>query len=545
MRASKRKIGPNATLLACCFTIAMSGAHADVDSGFAEFLPAPLSDDWHRSAPLTTVPDTQMLAGGMSTHAEYTKDNETCIVTITGDAPMMQGVSMSFSNPAVASMEGGRMKRIGTERVLITQDGEVQAMANNYLSQYTGNCSEENKLAYVAQTDFDGLRNFLSRQTPAAKHQLASPGAALEWDRTFGGPASDWAYAMTGTHDGGLAAAGRTESKGAGREDAWVVRVDGSGRQLWDKTFGGKAVDRARAIIATRDGGLAVAGATESKGAGPFDAWVLKLDAAGELVWDRHFGGDATDWASALVETDDGGLAVAAYTQASAEEPFDFWVIKLDADGAQIWDRKFGGNATDWASAIAEMNDGSLAVVGHTESHGAGDADMWVLKLSANGELLWDRTFGGIARDYASAVFASGDGGLLVAGQTESRGAGGVDIRLVKLDTEGEPVWDRTFGGAQDDWVRAIIETRDGGHAAAGYTMSQGAGLYDVWVLKFDHNGQLVWESTFGGSGNEWARALVETPDGGLATAGDTWSKGQGKSDVWLLKITPGELKND
>ena len=265
---------------------------------------------------------------------------------------------------------------------------------------------------------------------------------------------------------------------------------------------------------------------------------MIKLDADGALMWDHTFGGDATDWASALVETRNGDLAVGAYTQATSDEEFDFWVLKLNSDGALLWDRTFGGAKIDWANAIAELQDGSLAVAGHTESKGAGGADMWLLKLDVQGNLLWDRTFGGVGRDFATAVGDTRDGGLIVAGPIESESTK-VDIRVVKLNTQGDVVWDHTFGGGDDDWVRAVMETKDGGHAAAGYRMSDDGGLYDAWVLKLDRNGALLWDQTYGSAANEWARALIELPDGSLALGGDNWSKGAGKSDVWVIKLVP------
>ncbi len=513
-------------------------------AGYANFLPEPLNESWTRSAPQTMAADVTLFGGGISTNAKYEKEDETCIITITGGAPMMSGVSSTFSNPAVAGITGGLMDHVGDEPVFIKGDGEIQALASNTLIQVTGACSEESKLAYVAQTDVAGLRNVVTEaaepedQTERALATIESGPGRIEWDRTFGGPDSDWAYAMTGTRDGGLVTAGRTESKGAGREDVWIVRVDGSGTLVWDRTFGGGAIDRARAIVETRDGGLAIAGATESKGEGEYDAWVIKLDADGALMWDHTFGGDATDWASALVETRNGDLAVGAYTQATSDEEFDFWVLKLNSDGALLWDRTFGGAKIDWANAIAELQDGSLAVAGHTESKGAGGADMWLLKLDVQGNLLWDRTFGGVGRDFATAVGDTRDGGLIVAGPIESESTK-VDIRVVKLNTQGDVVWDHTFGGGDDDWVRAVMETKDGGHAAAGYRMSDDGGLYDAWVLKLDRNGALLWDQTYGSAANEWARALIELPDGSLALGGDNWSKGAGKSDVWVIKLVP------
>lgn len=518
-------------------------AGSPADPGYAQFLPEPLSAKWQRSAPRTTRAEEEQFGGGVITRAEYLLADQRCLITISGDSPLLQSVAMTFSNPAVANMEGAQNQRIGKQRVVITSKGEVQAFANNFLVQYGGDCTRENKFAYVQATDFDALRRFADASGTRAETPPTSAQAGLVWDRTFGGPASDWAYAMTGTRDGGLATAGRTESKGAGEEDIWIVRVDGDGNRLWDKTFGGTATDRGRAIKETRDGGFIAAGATESKGAGEFDAWILRLDKKGELIWDRHFGGPGTDWASGVVQTRDGGFAVAAYTTPAPGAPFLAWIIKLDADGKTLWERRFGGAATDWATDIAETTDGHLGISGYTESKGAGNADIWVLMLDEQGELLWEKTFGGPERDYASVLDATADGGLVVGGMTESTGAGGVDIRIMALAADGQVRWDETYGGARDDWVRGLIRTRDGRYAAAGYTTSKGAGLYDAWALRLDHNGELLWDQAFGGRKNEWARAMVEMPDGSLAMAGDNWSKGPGKSDVWVLRLStdPGE----
>ena len=524
---------------ACGSAYVNEPSDAAAATGFAELLPPPLNSDWQRTEPVTGPADSAMFGGGISTSAIYTSDRERCVITMTGDAPMMQGLSMNFSNPAAAGLTGARVEYLDDEPLVITADGEIQALTRNYLTQYAGDCSKATKLAYVGLTDFARLRDF--ELAPARSAGEADPAslAGLAWEQAYGGPNKDWAYAMTGTADGGLCTAGRTASKGAGLEDVWLVRLDGDGNRLWDKTFGGPAIDRARAIIETRDGGLLVAGATESKGAGEFDVWALKLDASGERLWDRTFGGTATDWASAVVETRDGGFALGAYTQDSPGAPYDFWIIKLDDKGELIWERRYGGVETDWINGITETRDGSLVAVGHTESKGAGQADFWVVKLAADGELLWDRSFGGRDSDYASTVTAARDGGVIVGGMTRSVGAGGFDIRVFKLDANGAIVWDQTFGGARDDWVRAIVETRDGGHALGGYTQSQGAGLYDVWLLKLDANGQLLWERTFGGAGNEWARALVEMPDGSLALAGDTYSFGAGAADVLVMRLLP------
>lgn len=534
-RCRQIRVGPAALLalaMAACAPLA-----GNQTTGFEQFLPPPLDAEWRRSTPVTVPADSATFGGGISTRAEYRKDGETCVITITGDAPMMQGFSMNFSNPAAAGLTGARVAYVGDEPIVVTRDGEVQTLTRNYLTQFAGNCSYEAKVAYVARMDRSLLREYRLPHAGVGTAAANGTAATVDWNFAYGGPDKDWAYAMTGTRDGGLCTAGRTASQGAGLEDVWVVRLDGKGRRLWDRALGGAAIDRGRAVVETRDLGLVVAGATESGSAGEFDVWVAKLDATGQLLWERRFGGTATDWASGVVETRDGGLALAAYTQDAPGAPYDFWVIRLDADGGLLWERRYGGAATDWTNGIAETADGNLVVVGHTESKGAGNADYWVLKLDPRGEVVWDHTFGGPGVDYATAVTATADGGAVVTGQTQAVGAPAFDSRVLKLDAAGNVVWDRVFGGAQDDWLRWAVETRDGGLAFAGYTTSQGAGLYDVWMLKLDHDGGLLWDRTFGGPENDWARAVVEMPDGGLAFAGDTRSSGAGELDVLVLRV--------
>jgi hypothetical protein len=525
----------------------VSGFAADVSAqnahkGFAEFLPQPLDSTWHRTSPVSGPADVNKFGGGVSTQAEYTNGKETCVITMTGGAPMMQGMSMNFSNPAAAGLTGARVAYVDDEPIVVTADGDVQALTGNYLTEYSGDCAQETKRAYVAITDFERLRSFRLDSGQAIGGARYPAPADIEWRRVYGGRAKDWAYSMTSTGDGGLCIAGRTASKGAGLEDAWVLRLDDDGRLLWDRTFGGPAIDRARAVVETRDGALIVAGATESAGAGEFDVWVFKLDAKGQVLWERTFGGEATDWASAVVETHEGDIVLAAYTQDRSGGPYDFWVIKLDERGSRVWSRRYGGAGNDWSNGITMTTGGSLVVVGHTESKGAGNADFWVVALDDHrGDIIWNRTFGGSDLDYATAVTAARDGGIVVAGLTKSAGAGGFDSRVIKLDSMGRMIWDRVYGGESDDWARAVIETSTGGHALAGYTMSAGAGLYDVWMLDLGVDGALMRERTFGQSGNEWVRAMVEMSDGGLAYAGDTWSEGAGESDVLVLKVAPND----
>ena len=232
--------------------------------------------------------------------------------------------------------------------------------------------------------------------------------------------------------------AGNIRSKGAGSADFWVLKLDGSGGLVWDKTFGGSDWDKATSIVQTSDGGYAVAGMTRSKGAGSNDFWVLKLDSYGGLVWDKTFGGRSWDKATSIVQTSDGGYAVAGWTLSKGAGAGDLWVLKLDSSGGLVWDKTFGSGDREEALSIVQTSDGGYAVAGYIRSKGAGSHDFWVLKLNSSGGLVWDKTFGGSDWEYPNAIVQTSDGGYALAGRTSSKGAGMSDFWVLKLDSSGD-----------------------------------------------------------------------------------------------------------
>ena len=312
----------------------------------------------------------------------------------------------------------------------------------------------------------------------------------LTWDRTYGG---DSARSLIQTTDGGYAVAGYTGSKGAGGTDFWVIKLDEQGNQVWDRTYGGSGGDSAFSLIQTTDGGYAVAGITESKGVGRWDAWVIKLDKQGKIVWDKTYGGSESDYGVSLIQTTDGGYAVAGITESKGAGGENLWVIKLDEQGKIVWDRTYGdgGSGTDCAGSLIQTTDGGYAVGGFNYSKGAGGTDFWVIKLDEQGNKNWDRTYGGSGYDSAASLIQTTDGGYAVAGITKSKGAGGADFWVIKSDEQGNKNWDRTYGGSGYDEAHSLVQTTDGGYAVAGYTSSKGVGKQDVWVVKLDSKGNL------------------------------------------------------
>jgi hypothetical protein len=206
---------------------------------------------------------------------------------------------------------------------------------------------------------------------------------------------------------------------------------------------------------------------------------------------------------------------------------------------ASQWAKSYGGSDFENALSIQQTSDGGYIVAGSTDSFGAGNGDAWVLKLDETGDVLWQKTYGGTNHDYTQSIQQTSDGGYIVAGSTYSFGAGNGDIWVLKLDETGNVLWQKTYGGANYDMAKSIQQTLDGGYIAAGYTESFGAGYDDAWVLKLDETGNVLWQKTYGGTQDEEAKFIQQTSDGGYIVAGWIFSFFNTiyESDFWVLKL--------
>jgi predicted secreted protein len=194
------------------------------------------------------------------------------------------------------------------------------------------------------------------------------------------------------------------------------------------------------------------------------------------------------------------------------------------------WSKTYGRTGEDEAYSLAQTGDGGYALAGTTDSFGAGDYDFWLVKTDASGNAQWNKTYGGIGYEWAYALVQTTDGGYALAGRTESSGPSSGDFWLVKADSNGEMQWNKTYGGTGDEWTQALVQTGDGGYALAGATSSFGAGDYDFWLVKTDVNGNAQWNKTYGATSGDIGYALVQTADGGYALAG------REDGDFWLVK---------
>jgi len=375
-------------------------------------------------------------------------------------------------------------------------------------------------------------------RTSPPSDTIPATGPSSHFCKAIGGKNRDWSSSLIQTSDGGYVIAGFTSSFGAGEADVYVVKLDAHGNLQWTKTIGGKKAEVGSSLIQTSDGGYVIAGGTSSFGAGEADIYVVKLDAHGNLQWTKTIGGPDFDVGNSLIQTSDGGYAIAGSTQSFSAGGQDVYVVKLDANGNLQWTKTIGGKKEDGGNSLIQTSDGGYAIAGSTHSFGAGDGDVYVVKLDARGNLQWTKTIGGPASETAFSLIQTSDGGYAIAGFTASFGAGETDLYLVKLDANGNLQWTKTIGGKKEDVGFSLIQTSDGGYVIAGGTSSFGAGKWDVYVVKLGADGNLQWTKTIGAKNENFSiSSLIQTSDGGYAISSYTESFGAGKWDVYVVKL--------
>ncbi|MGB5820077.1 MAG: hypothetical protein WBG90_11390 [Saonia sp.] len=411
----------------------------------------------------------------------------------------------------------------------------------------------------------------------------------VDWIRNFGGTNMETAQSVTGTSDGGYAILGYTNSmdgdigdKTTDVNDYWLLKLDADGQLQWNRTYGGSKDDRGQSVVQTLDGGYAIVGyamsddGDGSNNEGFHDNWILKLDASGAIIWERSFGFSGHDHSYDVLQTADGGFFFVGFldvtssggegsegknTSLTRHGVGEFWGTKLDANGELEWRRFFGGTNNDRAYGVVQSNDGGFVIAGSSESEDfdisstKGSYDFWVVKVSKNGDLIWEKSFGGSGIDRCFGVARTNDNGYVITGNTfstdtdVSKNNGESDMWLVKVDDTGSMLWEKTFGGARFDAAQAVNLDSDGGFIISGNSKStdgdatSNAGENDIWVVKTDSNGNLLWEKSFGGSGLDFGFDAIENKDKSLVLVGESGSadfpslQSKGNSDLVVIKI--------
>ncbi|MEW6365304.1 MAG: CARDB domain-containing protein [Acidobacteriota bacterium] len=346
------------------------------------------------------------------------------------------------------------------------------------------------------------------------------------WVRTFDTSGSaDEARSVVETADGGLCFLGKTSPESALR----IVKISSTGVLEWQRSYGyGSAFFTVRRLIQTSDGGFAVAGdVMGDKGL------LLRFSGSGSLLWQRMYGGTSSGFYD-VEETDDGGFILAGSTGDYDVGSGDTWVVKTDSSGEVVWAKAYGGTGAEEHGSAEQTSDGGYIVSAQSDSFGSATGILWLLKLDSTGTPVWQRQYdGGDWMDGFARPTA--EGGYIVSGWI---GGAARDAILMKLTSSGSVSWARTYGGGDDDVASPHPATcSDGGFLVAGTTRSFGAGGRDAWMFKTDSSGSLMWQRSYGSSGDDDVRdGPIETGSHGAALAGTY--RPASVSDAFLLRTT-------
>jgi len=435
-------------------------------------------------------------------------------------------------------------------------------------------------------------------------------GFVGKWDQRFGGTDQEHLTTLCQAKDGGFILGGYSLSDSSGDKtqhtrgayDYWIVKIDSGGNKQWDKRYGGSDYDWLFSVVQTSDDGFILGGRSNSDISGDktqpawgtWDYWVVKIDSLGNKQWDKRFGGTLDDWLYSLQQTPDGGYILGGWSDSEisgdkTQAPwgylgsFDFWIIKIDALGNKLWDRRFGGDGTDGINSISTTTDGGFILGGVSNSGISGDktqpnwdpalytSDYWIVKINSVGNTQWDKRFGGTNDDQLFTVEQTKDGGYILGGFSESGNDGDktqpnwdttlypYDYWIVKTDSLGDKQWDKDFGGTDRERFGSISQTSDEGYLIAGTSFSNeggnksenNLGLAQTWIVKVDSLGNYQGDKTIFTLGNDEGGHAFQTKDGCYVTANYSSSEiGGYKSqssrdssyDYWVMKFCDDSL---
>lgn len=414
-----------------------------------------------------------------------------------------------------------------------------------------------------------------------------NPVLETDFTITFGGSGIDDAISIVEANDGGYVILGTTNSidgdvtdKTSTDLDFWLIKVDASGQMQWNKTYGGSDDERARSLFKTQDGGYVLAGQSRSSDGdvsgnqGFFDFWIVKVGSQGTIEWEKNYGFAGNDQAYDIFQTSDGGFFVSGILDVTASggqgnsgrglnrhAGGDYWTLKLDASGELIWSRYFGGSFTDTSHDAIETENGDFIIIGFSDSedvditNNKGAYDFWIVRASSEGDLVWQKNFGGSEIDIPYGITKTQDGNYMIAGDTRSSDQdvtetiGNADIWTLKFNDAGDILQQKSIGGTQFESARSIITLQNGNYAITSTTrsndgdVSNNNGQNDIWTVILDQNLELLSEKNIGGSALDFGEDVMQTSNNKIVVVGNTESDdgditiNKGQKDIIISKF--------
>ncbi|MBK7443313.1 MAG: hypothetical protein IPI65_17970 [Bacteroidetes bacterium] len=440
----------------------------------------------------------------------------------------------------------------------------------------------------IAQSATINRKIFLINLLLIVTFTISAQAPEIEWSKSYGGTSDDAGRSIELTSEGNFVVAGGAKSINVDVvghhgttefEDYWLLNLSNVGDIIWKKSYGGTNLEFCQDIHQNQDGSYIVAGGSASVDGnvddpkGYYDFWVLKLNPSGTINWKTNLGGSLGDILFDIIETPDGGYIGVGFTPSTDGDittPHgleDVWVVRLDAEGNLLWEKSYGGSNEDYGYGIVVAADGGFIISGHTISTDGditfnhGHTDVWVLKIDDDGNIEWQKTFGGNNIETNAAIIQDGDGNYLLCNSTLSNNedvsgnhAPGsfYDYWIFKMSPTGELLWQKCYGGARGDYSTNAVATNDKGFLIIGYSASLEGDvtghhgvLYsnDYWIVKIDMNGEIQWEKSLGGSTWDSGMDIALTPDGGIITIGIAESSDYdvttaiGGTDYWVVKL--------
>ncbi len=355
------------------------------------------------------------------------------------------------------------------------------------------------------------------------------------WVKVLGGATADNAYSIIEANNGGYIICGLTNSFSDKDFDAWVVKVDQAWNIIWQTTLGGTNFDSCNSIVQTYDGNYLLAGTTWSFGAGSSDYFITKINNNGEVIWAKTYGGTEYDFSHRVIQTNDGNYIVIGRSWSFGNSNGDIWIIKINSSGEIIWQKSYGTSYLDTSYSIIETSDNGYLITGGSWSK-ENQSDVIVIKINNNGDIVWQKMYGGGDFDYSYSSIQTGDSGYIIIGTTKSFGAGDSDCLIFKIDSTGNIEWQKALGGTNFDYLYTIKEVSDGNYISIGKTKSFGAGNSDILLLKLSLTGDLLNQKVYGGVAEDEGISLIEIINEGFLLIGNNNSFGLGSYDLFIIK---------